>query len=145
MSLTVLRGDARFGYTPEGGSPTTHLLAVPLMELQPANVQAKYEWWSESLTTRELITIGSAPVSEVVATIRLDDEPVQLKAMLEEAIFNGVTLTYRETASGTAYPVVLLGDSAAISPDRDMFGDGRWEARIHMRRIDGGNLDFFVP
>lgn len=145
MAQVILKGDARFGFTPEGGSPTTHLLAVPLMQRTPADVVSKYVWWSEDLSTRELIAIGNG-VHELTAIIRADDEPAQLKDMLREALHNGVTLTYRETAIGTAFPVVLLGDTAEIFPDRDLYGDGRFEVTIRMRRIDGGSLDgLLVP
>lgn len=144
MAINVLKGDARFEFTPLGGLLTTHLLGMPLQELDVMDTVTKFEWWSASLRTRELITIGDSGVQgarELLATIRADDDPAGLKIMIREALHNGVTLTYRKTSAGVAFPLVLLGSAARVVPDRDLFSQGRYEARVHMRRIDGGNLD----
>ena len=145
MATAHLLRTARFTYTPPGGSPVVHLLALPLRELEVIDSRSRYDWWSEDGTSREIVTVGPS-VREMVATIRMEDQPNELRAMLRAAIENDVTLNYEPTTGGTSYPVkvvrVLGGDGGVqITLDRSRRG---WEARIHIRRVDGGTLDGII-
>lgn len=147
MATAALRGDARIVYTaPGAGSPTTHLLALQLMDLEPVDAIARHEWWSADMSTRSVLTVGSG-VRELYGTIRCDNQPSELKTLLRHALNSDVTLTYRLTAAGTAYTCKLVavvgakpGESGVI-PDRDRYGFGEWEVRVHLRRVDGGTFD----
>lgn len=146
MATAALRGDARISYTPPAGALTTHLLALELSELEPIDGGSRYEWWSEDKTARSVVTVGSG-VRELYATIRCDNQPGELKTLFRHALDSDVTLTYRLTAAGTAFECKLVavvgarqGESGVI-PDRDRYGFGEWEARVHLRRVDGGTFD----
>lgn len=142
MATQALKGDARFAYDPGGGT-ITHLLALPLMDMQPVDGQPRFEWWSANQRTREIVTIGGG-VSELWGTIRMDNQPNELKDMLRAAIHEDVTVTYRETAVGTAFPCkIVTTDSGevALTPDPDRGGYGEWQVRVLLRRVDGGTFD----
>jgi hypothetical protein len=137
MATVQLKGDASFTYTPTGGSLTTHNLAIPLWDVQPVNRGARYDWWAEDYGTREVVTVGDG-VSDVLATIRLDNQPAALKTMLEAALREDLTLTY--TQDSTDYYVRLVAvvgassqDETPLQPDRDRLGYGEWECRVHLR------------
>ncbi len=148
MATAHLSGEARFTYTPQGGSEIVHLLAVPLSpvrELRPSSRVARYDWWAWNNVDREIVTVGDR-VPEVVATIRLDDEPVELMAMLETALDDDTTLVYQLTESGAEFPVRVVevmdsqGGDLGIIGDRGRFGAGEWEVQVRLRRTDGGSL-----
>ncbi len=146
MATSALLGDARIEYTPPSEALVTHLLAVPLIELEGGQI----DLWG---------------------TIRCENQPTNLIDLLENGLMD-VTLTYRLTDSGTAYPVKLVEVVGAIldpsyhawwskdgltrhvvkvgtapvarkllSPDRDRLGFGEYEARLHLRRTDGDDLE----
>jgi hypothetical protein len=149
MATGHLEGAARFRYTPEGGSEIVHLLAVPLSpvrDIRPSSRVARYDWWAWNNIDRETVTVGSR-VPELVVTIRLDDDPVGLLAMLEAALDDDLTLVYQLTASGTEFPVRVVevmdsqGGDLGIVGDRGRFGFGEWEVQVRLRRTDGGSLD----
>lgn len=143
MATAHLIGDARFTFTPPGGSLTTHKLAIPLWRLSPVDNQPRYVFESADLTARHIVTIGTG-VREIWATIRMDNEPGNLRIMLRAGLQQDVTLTYYRTESGTAYPAKLVeveGGEVVLTPDRDRYGMGEWEARIRLRRVDGNNFD----
>lgn len=149
MATCWLRGSASFTWTPPGGSGTVqHLLAVPLSpgrELVPSVRKRRFDWFADDFASREVVTVGSG-VSEVVASIRMDDEPAELMALLGAALDHDLTLDYRWDESGEVFPVrvveVLGGspDEVALTGDRDRFGGGEWEVRVRLRRTDGGSL-----
>lgn len=140
MATAALAGDARFEY---GAGPTTHLLAVPLKDVRPADPRTRHVWWSADMTTREVTNVGAA-VYEIIATIRMDNEPDALKILLWNGL-NGKELTYRTTSGGTAFPVLLVEvvgkDGVELDPDRDRYGFGEWEATVRLRRVDGTTLN----
>lgn len=145
MATGHLLGSARLEYTPPGGSLVTHLLAAPLTEL-------------------------GVGVRDLAGTVRYENEPAALMALLDAGLRN-VVITYRESAGGTAYPLLLVDVAGAVlregyyawwSPDglarhvtvvgdgpvatqllrqdRDRLGFGEYETRLHLRRVDGGDL-----
>lgn len=147
MATRHLFGNARILWTPPGGSQETFLLGAKLIELEPMDRRARWDWWSADMTEREVVVVGSG-VRDLVATIRYDDDPDGLKRMLRLALENDLTLTYHETAGGTGFPVRLVAvvggsgaDAVHIIPDRDRWRLGEYEARVHLRRTDGGTLD----
>jgi hypothetical protein len=146
MASAHLKGTARINYTPPGGGDTTHLLAVPLLEIEPVDATTRYEWWSADMRSRSVVTVGGG-VYELHATIRMENQPALLKTMLRHALNSDVTLTYRTVGGGTAYPVKLVAvigagpGESGVRPDRDRHGFGEWESRVHLRRVDGSTLD----
>jgi hypothetical protein len=141
MATAHLRGSERLQF-----GAITHLLAIPLQDLQFGRI----DMW---------------------ATIRCDNQPAQLIALLEAGLMDE-TITYRRTAAGAAYPLKLvevegavLADSyhawwsadglsrsvvkvgpgpvgrRLINPDRDRAAMREWEARVHFRRVDGSTLE----
>ncbi|HSH44474.1 MAG TPA: hypothetical protein VK966_01325 [Longimicrobiales bacterium] len=134
MATAALKGDARLEY-----GATTHLLAAPLLELEPADVQPLKQFESADLTTRHIVTIGDG-VRELHGTIRFENEPNALKALLRAALYEDETVTYRESGGGTGYPVKIVGTDtggAALRPDRQRYGFGEWEVRVHLRATSG--------
>lgn len=150
MSTVQLKGTADILYTPQGGSPTVHTLAIPLLvsrvqEFTNRSNARVFEAWKADLTARETFTIGSV-VDEIDCVLRMDDEPSSLRTMFREAVENDVTLTYRPTGSGgDTYPakVVSAGGGpgqVVVVPDREMFGGGMHEVSFRFRRVDGGTF-----
>lgn len=124
---------------------SVHNLAVPFKEVVPIDNTPYFEWWSANLANREVVTIGSG-VREALVTIRMENEPDELKALLREAIYSDKTVTYEKTVGGTEYDfkvVAIIGTGGAVElqPDRDRYGFGEYECRLHIRRVDGGSLD----
>jgi hypothetical protein len=149
MATAHVKGSATLTYTPTGGTETEHLLAVPLSpvrDLVPSLRRRRWDWWADDLRSREVVSLES-DVSEVVATIRLDDEPVELLALIQDALENDLTLTYTPVTSGEDFPVRIVevvgadGDEVVLTPDRDRYGFGEWEVTLRLRRTDGGTLD----
>lgn len=149
MATTAITGNAQFSYTPQGGSPTTHTLAVPL-KFSPAYGfryryrKTRFEAFNSDGTDREVYVLGDA-THEIVAEVRYDDEPTALRDMLIEALENNVTLTYSPDGGGTTYPFLLVsvdgdaGELISLDPTRYAFGE--YMTRLVLRRVDGGNLD----
>jgi hypothetical protein len=142
-ALTVR--DATITYTPPGGAQVVHQLAIPLLQIEPVDRMERHDWWAADLDNREVVTVG-AGVYEIMATVRFENEPANLKALLRTALRDDVTLFY--TLGSTIYPlrlVAVLGASGAdetpLAPDRDRYGFGEWECRLHLRRTDGSTLD----
>ena len=130
MATAALIGSATITYTPPGGAQVVHQLAAPLLQIEPID--------------REIVTIGTG-VYEIRASIRFENEPDELKALLRTAQRSDVTLYYTEGSN--IYPVRLVevlgagGDDTPLTPDRDRYGFGEWECRVHLRRTDGSTLD----
>lgn len=151
MASTIYFGNSGFKYTPPGGVLTTLTLAAPLRDIRAAFTRRKFIKDSLDYTVREVIVVG-AGVEEMWGTIRYDNEPDKLKAMLRHGL-EGVTLTYYPNLGvpGTNYPCLLVeinngdGDEAEITPDTDLWFKGAYMATIRMRRTDGGNFDPLLP
>lgn len=149
MATEFLKGSARFEYTPPGGSPIVHRLGTPLSPLRefvPSRLKQRFDWWSVDKVNREIVTIeGSA--EEVVCIIRIDNEPVELKAMLQTALEDGTQLDYYPETGAPAIPLQLVEipgaapDEIPLTQDRGRFGGGEYEVPVRLRRIDGGTLD----
>lgn len=145
MATRHRKGTARFDFSEPGGSLESHILAVPLLDLQPLERGSLYEWWSEDLRTSEIVTVGDG-VEEFFGTIRFDDQPQALKRMLRLARRSGVTLTYYPDENATGIPLRLVSvvgagqDETPIAPDPDRAAFNEWMARCHFRRVDGGDL-----
>jgi hypothetical protein len=149
MATAHLKGTPRFTYTHPVDGATTHLLALPLSpvrEIVPSHRRERHDWWAADLVNREVVTIGGG-VREVVCTIRMDNQPVELMEMLRVALEDDVTLTYERTTGGTGFPVRVVeimgaqGDEIPIEPARARYGGGEWEVAVRLRRTDGGVLD----
>lgn len=153
MATTNLDGtDADFLYTPQGGSATTHLLAVKLLVSpshgwRSAHKRRRFEAWSADFGSREVFTVGTA-VDQITAQIRYDDQPSSLRSMLTEGLENDVTLTYRPTGSGgSTFPSKLVSvgggepGEVVLTPDQDRFGLGEHQATIVLRRVDGNDYE----
>lgn len=143
MASAHHRGSARITYPAPGGGTITHHLAWPLRELEPADEYIVFEWWSADKTARNVVTVGSG-VRELWATIRADNQPAELKALLRAGLIDNVTLSYRRSAAGAAFPFLLVATSTGgvrLERDRARGVLGEYEVRIHMRRVDGGTFD----
>lgn len=145
MATHHRHGTARFEFTPPGGSLEAHLLAAPLLELQPVDRGSRYAWWSEDLSAHEIVTVGDG-VEEFLGTVRFENEPQRLKRMLRLALRTGMTLEYYHSENATGIPLKLVAVVGAgqnetplvEDPDRRAFNE--WMARCHFRRVDGGDL-----
>lgn len=146
---TQLKASASLTWTPPGGSETTILLRVPLgvvKEFRPSILRARFDWWAKDYRNRRTVTIGPG-VREIVWTLRLDDEPVQLLRMLRDGLEHDVTITYQYEIGGPTFPfriVEIIGagkDEVPILPDRHRWGGGDWEVPFRARRTDGGTFD----
>lgn len=145
MASAAKRGDARFEFTPPGGSSLTSpfLLAVPLSPLPDFLVheaRQRFAWRSADRSTREVVVISSSK-ADLVAAIRFDDQPARLRQLLRHALDDGMALSYKLSAGGTAYPMVVeevLGGELLTKLDRDRGMHDEWEATIHvvMARTD---------
>lgn len=152
MASVQRKGSADILYTPLGASPTVFLLAVPLLisprEGFAANRKRRYwEVWNDDGTIRETFALGTT-TEEIRGRIRFDDTPDELRAMLEEARWNDVTLTYRPTgAGGPTYPTKLVSVAGAppgeivIVPDQSRYVHGEYQTELILRRVDGGSFD----
>jgi hypothetical protein len=145
MATAALKGSATITYTPPGGAQVVHQLAIPLLQIEPADRMARYDWWAEDFDNREVVTLGTG-VYEIRASVRFENQPDELKALLRTSLRSDVTLFY--TVGSTIYPlrlVAVLGasdmDETPLVPDRDRYGFGEWECRLHLRRTDGSTLD----
>lgn len=144
MATAALIGSATITYTPPGGAQVVHQLAAPLLQIEPIDREIRHDWWAADLDNREIVTIGTG-VYEIRASIRFENEPDELKALLRTAQRSDVTLYYTEGSN--IYPVRLVevlgagGDDTPLTPDRDRYGFGEWECRVHLRRTDGSTLD----
>lgn len=147
MATRSVFGDATIDYEDEAGSPVTFTMGCKLIELQPADSQLRYLWEAADGIHDWRVEIGDAGVYELHASIRYDDDPAGLKAMLRRGM-QGAVLTYKITSAGTEYPVKLMAVGGSTNPsripierDRDRWRQGNYEARIHIKRVDGGSLD----
>ena len=121
-----------------------HTLALPLMEVEPVDRRERHDWWAADNKTREIVTVAT-DVSEIFATIRLENQPDALKTLLRYALQYDVELNYAQIGfSALVHLVSVVGatdkDSTPLRPDRDRYGFGEFECRVHLRRIDGGTF-----
>lgn len=143
MATAHHRGSASILYPAPGAGTITHLLAWPLRELEPADEYSAFEWWSADRTKRNVVEIGTG-VRDLWATIRADNQPAELKALLRAGLIDNVTLSYRRSAAGATFPFLLVATSTGgvrLERDRARAALGEYEVRIHMRRVDGGTFD----
>jgi hypothetical protein len=133
-------------YTPlAGGSPVVHKLAVPIRDIEPLDARTRFESWSADLTAREVVVVG-AGVRDIVGSIRYDDQPAELKALIREGWEHDVVIAYQEMTAGPIYQlriVEVVGGHgvAGVIPDRDRFAFGEYEARLRLRLAGSGTLD----
>lgn len=150
MATSHYKGSADIEYTPLGGTSTVHDLAIKLLVSRREGFRFRrrarvFSRWKADFTDRETFVIGSK-VYEAVFTIRFDDEPDAVRSMLEEALFNDVTLNYRPTGSGgSSYPLRVVSvegstEVVELTPDADRGGYGEWQVRFTARRVDGSSL-----
>jgi hypothetical protein len=148
MATAHLQGTARITYTHPDNGATTHLLALPLSpvrEIEPRWRRERHDWWAADQVQRSTVIVGDG-VEDVVCTIRMDNEPVELMEMLRVGLEQDVTLSYERTTGGTAFPlqvVEIIGadpDEVPIEPARARYGGGEWEVAVRFRRIDGGTI-----
>lgn len=71
---------------------------------------------SEDLTQRAVVVVGSAK-PELVGTIRLHDDPEELRAMISDCL-DGTQLDYSPDNGVTTYETLLI-DASDITPDKD--------------------------
>lgn len=138
MATTQLKGDASLAYVdPTTSLDVLHLLAIPLWGVQPFDNGARYDWWAEDLDSREVVTVGEG-VSDILATIRCENQPAALKTLLRLALRHDLVLTYTEDSVEYAMRLVAIEgassqDLTPLLPDRDRLGFGEWECRLHLR------------
>jgi hypothetical protein len=137
--------NATITYTPPGGAQVVHQLAIPLLQLVPIDRMIRHDWWAADLKNREIVTLGDG-VEEVVGVLRFENEPVELKALINTGLRDD-TILYL-TVGSVIYPLRLVAvldasnaDESVLEPDRDRYGFGEWECRLHLRRTDGSTLD----
>lgn len=145
MASGHLKGTAKFVYTPDGGgSPVTHLLAVPLLDVRPVRQRRRFQWWSMDWTSRSIVNVGN-PQSDIAATIRCENQPDDLTGMLREALEYDVVLSYfrEESAAEVDCKVVAIVGAAEgeipLDPDPDRFGFGEYMVRVQLRAVNGDN------
>lgn len=144
-------GDAEIEYD-DGVYSDVVELAVPLTTNAPAggftSIARRRRWFGDSadFSTRQVFVLD-AGVDEIVATIRYEDQPDQLRALLRAGM-DGAALIYRPYGP---YPnleipcllVEIVGagpDEDLIKPDRDRWQLGEWETTIRLRAVDGGTF-----
>jgi hypothetical protein len=135
MATAHLQGTARL----QSGS-LEHKLAVPLKQITPIHVRQRHEWWSADNTTRETVALGTDAVQDIEATIRFENQPEALQALLASVLEDGAELEYfkEESGAGIACTVVAVngGDGAiSLSPDPDRYGYGEWACRVRLRAV----------
>ena len=121
----------------------------PLVEIEAADWQRRYDIWSGEGTTRNITTYGDG-VPQIQARQRFISNPADFRTMLRHGL-NGVELRYLPDLAvpATFYPVQLVriveaaGDGEVrLVPDRDRGrSHGEYEVGVLLRRIDGGTLD----
>ena len=126
---------------------TTHRLAVPLWPESQGETETVLATWSLDGRTRETLTITDSATAELRATVRYEDEPGALMALLGDAAKDD-GLEYRTDLGdpGTAVACTLVWPLSrseredAIRPDRDRYrSHGEWETTVVLRRTDGGS------
>lgn len=145
-----IRGDAGFKYTASGStSETTMPLEVPLREVRPFEHKRRYETWGLDGTARDVVTVTSTSVDrvrDITARIRYESASTALMTMFDEGLMNDTELRYFPSLSstGTQYPCKLVGvnggTNVGLSRDSDLWHDKRFEAEVHLRRVDGGTF-----
>lgn len=129
------------------GASTHRCRVIPRME---GAARVKRRWVADSLdlTEREVISVGSG-VEEVTMTVRYDNEPASLKALIDTGMNGEVVTFWPNLSGGLSYPGIIVepqGTDATIKPDRDRHrSHGEWEATFTMRRTDGGTFDELLP
>lgn len=149
MATIQYKGACSWSYTPYGVFTAVTLdLAIPLWDVQLVDLRKRHDWWAADFNTREIVNIGGG-VRDILATVRLESEPTAFKDMLREALTYDTILYY--TQAGVVYPLRLVAivnssdqDATMIIGDRDRLGFGEWEARLQLRRTDGGTLDGII-
>jgi hypothetical protein len=139
MASRALSGDARITWS--GG---TFLLAVPLQRVSQQAPRARFEWWALDQRTREVVAIEGG-ARDVEATIRCDDTPETLLALLRAGIESDEVMGYQYEAGGASIPFVIVAvigqQDIGLEPDPDRFGFGEWAVRVRLRRTDGGGWE----
>lgn len=140
----TLKGNQGFKYDPGSGEVEVQL-NFPLYWRRPARSKRRWENWSLSLTSREVLVTGDAAVDEMWALVRFADQPIELLDALEAGA-DGVDLDYyTDLSAGSPYPSQLIapvGDILELIRDRSSRGAlGEFETEIGLRRVDGGNFD----
>lgn len=150
MATAALKGAATITYTPDGGVSTIHTLAVPLL-ISPnygfarSKIRRLWQSWTPDGRTRETWELATG-ADEIVGMIRFDDEPTKLTTLLEEALYNNVTLTYSPDGVAT-YDCKLVAIEGAeegsiqLLPDPQRYGFGEYMVAIRLRLVDGSTWD----
>jgi hypothetical protein len=136
-----LKGSARFTYIPEDDTDeVTLLLAVPLLDVEPAPFRSRFEWWSTDASTRAVVNVGES-TQDIFATIRCENQPAALTAMLREALENNVVLSYAKEESATPIVCRVVAIEGAppgtlrLQPDPERYGFGEYAVRLHLRAV----------
>lgn len=154
MATAHLYGAAEIEYE-SGVYTVTHQLAVPLMiapawGFQATRQRPRWEAWTADGTERTVFTMGEV-THELQATVRFEDEPEALLALLVAGLEDDATLLYRPYGSAVSgyleLPLKLVAVVGApagqvlLKPDRERFAFGEYEATLQLRRVDGGDLE----
>lgn len=137
MAGAALSGSASIAY-----ESVTFLLAVPLQDVRQVFPRQRFEWWSADQRSRETILLEGG-AADIEATIRCDDDPDGLIALVRYGLEQGGSLTYQAETAGATVPFVIVsvvgsGD-IALNGDPDRYGFGEWSIRLRLRRLDGGD------
>jgi hypothetical protein len=137
MAGAALSGSASISY-----ASVTFPLAVPLQEVRQVFPRQRFEFWSADARTRETVLIEGG-AADIEATIRCDNDPEGLVALVRYGLESNGTFTYQRVTDGDAIPFVIVSVIGAqeitLDRDPDRFGFGEWMIRLRLRRIDGGN------
>jgi hypothetical protein len=151
MATEHLYGDAELEYD-SGVYTVVHQLAVPLMvvpadSFQLSRGRQRWESWNADDTLREVFVLGTA-VSEIQATVRMENDPEGLMQLLVAGLEEDAELTYRPHGPlGEEYPCKLVGvvgsqgGRVTLKPDRVRWSLGEYEATLVLRRVDGGTFE----
>ncbi len=137
MATNSSIGSARFEFTSISGMTSPFLLAAPLSILRGfqrvRHAEQRYVWRSMDRTGRNVVTVASTMV-DIVATIRMDDQPDRLRKFIRHAMDGDLAnLVYKPTSGSGGTTVSIDGPtSVEVVPDRDRGGAGEWETSIQM-------------
>ncbi len=112
---TQLIGTAQFEYDTGAGIVTVSL-GTRLHNQTFGDVRTRYTEESDDKLARSVITVGAAQ-PELSGTIRLHDDPEELRALISAGL-DGFKLEYSPDDGSTTFETLLISASD-VTPDRD--------------------------
>ena len=134
------------------GTMTVFYPAVPLREQLPAYRVRQYVRESLDFSVREVLTVtttDSTGAYELVGTLRYNDDPQDLIAMVRAGLHGSVLVYMPSTSStGTAYSCWMVapsGDDVAAEMDRQRGSPGYEDVELTIRLRQTNSQSFALP